>query len=190
MPVNPLNITTLLTPFHHQYRIYKTQKSLHQGKLAKWKQNQIIVFRHPVFWHFTWDLFSHCLSQPGKASIFKWKTTSLWLLPPSGSWFCRWHRSIIRSHFAIFPIWPITRITWTRADLNPINFCPRPQNAKTEFLRKDLRPSLSRMCGSAITDIWSPLERERDHLFWARSGAPVYLGPSPGNFEQFSPVPP
>ena len=24
MPVNPLNITTLLTPFHHQYRIYKS----------------------------------------------------------------------------------------------------------------------------------------------------------------------
>ena len=45
------------------------------------------------------------------------------------------------------------------------------------------------MCGSAITDIWSPLERERDHLFWARSGAPAYLEPSPEILSNFRLLP-
>ena len=46
--------------------------------------------------------------------------------PTPGSWFCRWHQSIIWiiCHFAIFPIWPITRITrpaavrWSRFKAN------------------------------------------------------------------------
>ena len=46
---NPFNAFSSSMP------MYKPQKSLHQEKLAQWKRNQIIVFRHLVVWHFTWD---------------------------------------------------------------------------------------------------------------------------------------
>ena len=59
--------------------------------------------------HFTFQASSNNVTFLSESKAWNLFDTRL----RGGSRFCRWHQSIIRiiCHFAIFPIWPITRIT-------------------------------------------------------------------------------